>query len=79
MRSLICFLSTASFISKIAIVKNDVIHFQIWDTAGQERYKSLVPMYLRGAHIAFIVYDITDPVSQFISIEDIKRFIIRFE
>lgn len=53
----------ASFISKIAIVKSDVIHFQIWDTAGQERYKSLVPMYLRGAHMAFIVYDITDPGS----------------
>ncbi|XP_045204904.2 uncharacterized protein LOC123557489 [Mercenaria mercenaria] len=53
----------ASFISKIAIVKSDVIHFQIWDTAGQERYKSLVPMYLRGTHIAFVVYDITNPGS----------------
>jgi len=26
--------------------------FEIWDTAGQERYKSLTPMYYRGAQIA---------------------------
>ncbi|KAL4230420.1 hypothetical protein ACF0H5_010802 [Mactra antiquata] len=50
----------ASFINKTAIVSGYVINFQIWDTAGQERYRSLVPMYLRGAHIAFIVYDVTE-------------------
>ena len=32
----------------------------IWDTAGQERYRSLAPMYYRGAHGAFIVYDVTN-------------------
>ncbi|KAJ3430825.1 ras-related protein rab-26 [Anaeramoeba flamelloides] len=30
------------------------------DTAGQERFQSLVPMYYRGAHVALIVYDITN-------------------
>ncbi|KAH3833318.1 uncharacterized protein LOC127879382 isoform X1 [Dreissena polymorpha] len=50
----------ATYISKTAVIDDDVICFQIWDTAGQERYKSLVPMYLRGAHIAFIVYDVTE-------------------
>lgn len=44
------------------VVEDNVIAFQIWDTAGQERFKSLVPMYVRGAHIALIVYDVTDPV-----------------
>lgn len=38
---------------------NEVIQFGIWDTAGSERYRSLAPMYYRGAQAAVIVYDIT--------------------
>ena len=33
---------------------------QIWDTAGQERFRSMAPMYYRGADAAIIMYDITD-------------------
>merc|ERR1719403_350883 len=36
------------------------VSFQIWDTAGQEKFKSLVPMYYKGAQAALVVYDITD-------------------
>jgi len=32
---------------------------QLWDTAGQEKFKSLVPNYIRDAHCAVFVYDIT--------------------
>ncbi|CAE7503929.1 RAB5 [Symbiodinium pilosum] len=40
-------------------LNTEVVKFEIWDTAGQERYKSLVPMYYRGAAAAVIVFDIT--------------------
>ena len=36
-----------------------VPHHQIWDTAGQERYRSLAPMYYRGAAAAIVVFDLT--------------------
>jgi small GTP-binding protein len=38
---------------------NEVIQFGIWDTAGSERYRSLAPMYYRGAQAAVIVFDMT--------------------
>ena len=39
------------------------VGFKIWDTAGQEKYRSLAPMYYRGAAAAILVYDITKPGS----------------
>lgn len=50
----------AAFMTAKAEHENHVVKFEIWDTAGQERYRSLAPMYYRGASIAFIVYDITN-------------------
>lgn len=37
------------------------VKFEIWDTAGQERFRSLAPMYYRGAAGAIVVCDVTDP------------------
>lgn len=33
---------------------------QMWDTAGQERFRAMIPMYLRGADIVLLVYDISN-------------------
>lgn len=49
----------ASFCSRALDVNGKRVVFQIWDTAGQERFRSLVPMYLRDAEVALIVYDIS--------------------
>ena len=50
----------AAFFTTKTDLDDQQIELQIWDTAGQERYKSLAPMYYRGAHLAIIVYDITN-------------------
>ena len=39
---------------------------QLWDSAGQERYKSLIPSYVRGASIIFVIYDISSNINLFI-------------
>ena len=49
----------AAFMTRNLEVGKYKIRYEIWDTAGQERYKSLAPMYYRGAMAAVIVYDIT--------------------
>nr|GMD32167.1 ras-related protein RABF1 [Ipomoea batatas] len=54
----------ASFLSQtIALQDSTTVKFEIWDTAGQERYAALAPLYYRGAAVAVIVYDITNPDS----------------
>ncbi|KAJ9472113.1 Ras-related protein Rab-5A [Diplonema papillatum] len=51
----------AAFLTQVVnLGDQQSIKFEIWDTAGQERYKSLAPMYYRGAAAAVIVYDITN-------------------
>ena len=53
----------AAFMTQTISLKDVNVKFEIWDTAGQERYRSLAPMYYRGAAAAVVVYDITAPDS----------------
>jgi small GTP-binding protein len=32
---------------------------RLWDTAGQEKYRTIVPLYFKGADVIVLVYDIT--------------------
>jgi len=50
----------AAFLTQTVALEDYIVKFEIWDTAGQERYRSLAPMYYRGAAAALVVYDITD-------------------
>lgn len=40
-----------------------ITKLHIWDTAGQERFKAITTAYYRGAHGAFIVFDLTNAES----------------
>ena len=62
------------FATKMIEFRDNTIKLQIWDSAGQERYKALIPSYVRGAAIIFIIYDISDPKS-FLNIEAWINFI----
>ena len=48
------------FFSKPIKYKGKIIKLQIWDSAGQEKFKSLIPNYIHGASLIYIVYDITN-------------------
>ena len=51
----------ASFFARqVKLNDGSTVKYEIWDTAGQDRYRTLAPMYYRGAAGAIVVYDITD-------------------
>jgi len=55
----------ASFYTKriIDIDSGTVVRLQLWDTAGQERFRSISPLYYRGASAVILVYSIIDEKS----------------
>ncbi|KJE92477.1 GTP-binding protein rab11, variant 4 [Capsaspora owczarzaki ATCC 30864] len=61
----------ASFMTRKMTVDRCQVRMQIWDTAGQERFRSMAPMYYRGANAALLVYDITDEQT----FDDIKSWV----
>ncbi|KAJ3758229.1 P-loop containing nucleoside triphosphate hydrolase protein [Lentinula raphanica] len=52
--------SGAFFVTKKVNVQGLKVRLQLWDTAGQERFRSMAPMYYRGANAALVLYDITN-------------------
>lgn len=59
----------ASFLSTTVTIDRRRLKLLIWDTAGQERFKSLAPMYYRGAAAALLVFDVAD-LSSFDKVQD---------
>ncbi|KAF5393942.1 hypothetical protein D9757_000313 [Collybiopsis confluens] len=52
--------SGAFFVTKKVNINGFKVRLQLWDTAGQERFRSMAPMYYRGANAALVLYDITN-------------------
>lgn len=48
-----------AYLTQVVHLNDVTLRFEIWDTAGQEKYHSVTPLYYRGAHVALLVYDIT--------------------
>jgi small GTP-binding protein len=65
----------SAFVSRQVKTDHGLANLQIWDTAGQERYRSLVPMYSRGAAVAVVVFDLTSHES----FEDLDEWIAQIE
>uniref|UniRef100_F1KUV7 Ras-related protein RABH1C n=2 Tax=Ascaris TaxID=6251 RepID=F1KUV7_ASCSU len=65
----------ASFVTCEADLDGESLQMQIWDTAGQERFRCMVPMYMRNATAAIIVYDITSRQS----FDDVENWIRELE
>lgn len=53
----------ASFFFKVVSLQGYTVKYEIWDTAGQHRFMSMSPMYIRGADVVLLGYDITDDSS----------------
>eukprot|EP00742_Colponemidia_sp_Colp-10_P010711 GILJ01011789.1.p1 GENE.GILJ01011789.1~~GILJ01011789.1.p1 ORF type:complete len:239 (-),score=26.36 GILJ01011789.1:501-1217(-) len=48
----------AAFTNQTLQLADHIVKMEMWDTAGQERFRSLAPVYYRGAAAAVVVYDI---------------------
>ena len=66
------------FFSKTLKFKGKQIKLQIWDSAGQEKFRSLIPNYIRGSSLIFLVYDVTNKNS-FNHLPDWIKFINNIE
>ncbi|KAL7714129.1 Rab family GTPase [Entamoeba marina] len=50
----------ASFLKQSVDLPNgSKVEMNLWDTSGDERFRSVMPVYFRGAQVAIIVYDVT--------------------
>jgi small GTP-binding protein len=50
----------ATFSTKAHTFQGKTVLVQIWDTAGHERFRSMTPLYFRGARIVLIVFALDD-------------------
>ena len=66
------------FFSKTIRYKGRLIKLQIWDSAGQEKFRSLIPNYIRGSSLIFLVFAI-DNKDSFQHLNEWIDFILNVE
>jgi small GTP-binding protein len=64
-----------SLTCSVPVCSGQTVTLNVWDTAGQDDFKSLVPMFIRGAEVAVIVLDVSrrctfSSISDWISLFD---------
>jgi small GTP-binding protein len=59
---------------QVSLSPDRVVTLNVWDTAGQDDFKSLLPMFVRGAEVAVVVYD----VSRHFTFEHVEQWISFF-
>ena len=47
------------FFSKTIRYNGRLMKLQIWDSAGQEKFRSLIPTYIRGSSLIFLIFDVS--------------------
>jgi small GTP-binding protein len=57
---------------QVAISPERTVTLNVWDTAGQDDFKALLPMFVRGAEVAVVAFDVSrrasfDHVGQWVS------------
>ncbi|MES1909347.1 MAG: hypothetical protein MHM6MM_002102 [Cercozoa sp. M6MM] len=63
----LCIVRSASYLVKSFHMEHEgdpwTVRLALWDTAGQERFRSMAPLYYRGAEAAILVFDLSAPAS----------------
>jgi small GTP-binding protein len=64
-----------SLACSVPLCSGETIALNVWDTAGQDDFRSLVPMFIRGAEVAVVVFDVSrrctfSSISDWISLFD---------
>ena len=52
--------TTNSIVNKKMEINDKTYSINLWDTIGQEKYRSLTKIFMKGAKIVILVYDITN-------------------
>ncbi len=53
----------SDFASKSVKLGDTIIHLQIWDLAGHDMFRSMRPLFYKGAQVVLLVFDTTDRAS----------------